>query len=89
MSGTSWDYRSVTWKSGAVPAIPAIIDVRQRALGLLKEMYPDAAAVAAKKSTINAMMAATRLPNFINTTMKSCRWFRRTRLTFWSFWKRD
>ncbi len=63
MSGTSWDYQSVTWKRGAIPAAPAIADIRQRAISLLKKMYGLASSVEAKKRLINALFEAARLPD--------------------------
>ncbi|BAV51546.1 Uncharacterized protein MLTONO_6644 [Mesorhizobium loti] len=63
ITGTSSDYRSVTWKSGAVPAVPDVVNVRHRSLKLLQQIYADATAVAVKESVINAMMEATRLPD--------------------------
>ncbi|MGO7369000.1 hypothetical protein ELI24_22445 [Rhizobium ruizarguesonis] len=63
MSGTSWDYNSVTLKSSAIPAIPAVKEIRHRALTLLKRMYDLKADVAAKRQVINAMLESARLPN--------------------------
>lgn len=63
MSGTSWDYNSVTWKSSAIPATHAIKEIRNRALTLLKRMYDLAEDVGAKRQVINAMFESARLPN--------------------------
>ncbi|MGR8964976.1 hypothetical protein ACU8MP_29490 (plasmid) [Rhizobium leguminosarum] len=63
MTGTSWDYKSVTWSSTAVPATTQIIELRQRALGLLKKLYADAHKIRDKQSLINAMMASSRMPD--------------------------
>ncbi|WP_027666116.1 hypothetical protein [Rhizobium leguminosarum] len=63
MSGTSWDYNSVTWSRGAIPAIPAIADIRDRSLGLLERIYDFDIGVEGKRQVINAMFESARLPD--------------------------
>ncbi|MEQ1944406.1 hypothetical protein ABMA32_18475 [Mesorhizobium sp. VNQ89] len=63
VTGTSWDYRSVTWQSGALTPTTGVVELRLRTLGLLESFYDFAPDVSRKLSVISAMMEATRMPN--------------------------
>ncbi|EJB03094.1 hypothetical protein Rleg9DRAFT_1919 [Rhizobium leguminosarum bv. trifolii WSM597] len=63
MSGTSWNYSSVTWSSAAIPAIEPIADIRSRAIALLQTMFTLDIGVDHKKQILNAMFESTRLPD--------------------------
>lgn len=63
MSGTSSDYRTVTWSTAAIPATAEIRDLRERSLVLLKKLYGRASTIEEKASVINAMLNSTRAPH--------------------------
>lgn len=63
IEGTSWSYKSVTLRSGAVPAIEGIKEVRRNTLKILSNLYPLADSIEQKKSVINTMDAATHTPH--------------------------
>lgn len=63
VTGTTWDYRSVTWQSGALTPTPSVVDLRLRTLRLLESFYDLAPDVSRKLTVVRAMMDATRMPN--------------------------
>lgn len=63
ISGTSSTYKTVTWRTGAVPAIDGVKELRKKALDELKNLYALAKNVGQKKAVLNAMKKATRTPH--------------------------
>ncbi len=63
ISGTSSNYTTVTFHTGAVPAIEGVKEIRKKALAELQNLYVLAKNVEQKKSVLNAMAAATRTPH--------------------------
>lgn len=63
MEGVSWSYKSVTIKTGALPASKAVEDVREKTLKILTDFYPLAETPAEKRSIINALQQSTRTPS--------------------------
>ncbi|HEY1248600.1 MAG TPA: hypothetical protein VGE97_06415, partial [Nitrososphaera sp.] len=62
LGGTTWTYKSVAIRSGPVPALQGIKDIRGQTLALLKNLYTIANTVERKKAVINVMHTATRAP---------------------------
>ena len=62
MGSTTWDYRTVTWSRGPVPATDEIKDIRRRSMHLLKGLFHMATTTAEKASVINAMLESTCTP---------------------------
>ena len=62
LEGTTWNYKSVAIRSGPVPALQSIKDIRGQALTILKNLYALADTVEQKKIVINTMHTATRAP---------------------------
>ena len=63
MDYTSWDYRTISWTSGSVPATDEIKNVRSRSLALLFGLYDLSDGVEDKAAIIGAILAVTRLPS--------------------------
>lgn len=63
IEGTTSTYKSVTLRSGAVPAIQGIQEIRQKTLVVLESLYELANTVQDKKTVIAAMLSATRTPH--------------------------
>lgn len=63
LEGTNWSYKSVTIRSGAVPAMDGVKDIRKKTLELLQGLYPLAESLEQKKAVMGAMHAATRTPH--------------------------
>ena len=62
MTGTSTDYRSITWHRASVRVNEELKSIRSRALKTLKRLFDVAENVGQKISIINAMLQATRGP---------------------------
>ncbi len=63
ISGTSSTYKTVTWRTGAIPAIDGVKEIRKKALDELQNLYALAKNVGQKKAVLNAMETATRTPH--------------------------
>lgn len=63
ISGTSSTYETVTWSTGAVPAIDGVKEIRNKALGEILSLYSLAKNIEQKSSVLNAITAATRTPH--------------------------
>ena len=63
ISGTSSTYKAVTWRTGAVPAIDGVKQIRKKALDELQNLYALAKNVGQEKAVLNAMETATRTPH--------------------------
>lgn len=61
MKGTSSNYKTITWKSGAVPPESAVKDIRDRTLAYLENCYQNDLTIKQKLSLISAMHSATRI----------------------------
>src|SRR6185437_13624114 len=61
MEKTSWTYKSVTWSRGQVPTGPALTDIRQGMIRLLKRLYPLATDSAEKIAVLGSLREATRI----------------------------
>lgn len=61
MKGTSSNYKTITWKSGAVPPEKAVKDIRNRTLACLENCYQNDLTIKQKISLISAMHSATRI----------------------------
>ena len=66
ISGTSSTYKTVTWRSGALPAKYGVQEVRQFALDELQKLYVLAKDVRQKKVVLDAMRTATHFPQMGN-----------------------
>lgn len=58
--GTSSTYKTVTLRTGIVPAIDGVKEIRKKALDMLQNLYVLAMNVGQKKAVLNAMEMATR-----------------------------
>lgn len=63
ISGTSSTYKTVTWRTGAVPAKDGVKQIRKKALDEVQNLYALAKNVEQKKAILNAMETATRFPH--------------------------
>jgi hypothetical protein len=63
ISGTSSTYKTVTWRTGALPAIDGVKQIRKKALDYLHNLYVLAKNIEQKKTVLNAMETATRTPH--------------------------
>ena len=63
ISGTSSTYKTFTMRTGAVPVIDGVQEIRKKALGELRNLYALANNVEQKKTVLNAMETATRTPH--------------------------
>lgn len=63
MTGTSWDYQSVTWTSASIPPLDPIQDIRRRSLARLQDLYRLVPTSKEKRSVLSTMLSATRLPS--------------------------
>lgn len=63
IDGSEWNYKSVTFHSGPIPARPEIKRVRERALKALEKLYDLAHTIEEKKAIINTLDSATHLPH--------------------------
>lgn len=63
ITGTSSTYKTFTWRTGAVPALDGIKDVRKKALDILKSLYSVATNAGEKKAVLISMETATRTPH--------------------------
>lgn len=63
LSGTSSTYKTVTWRTGAVPAKNGVKEIRKKALDELRRLYALAKNIGQKKAVLNAMNTATRIPH--------------------------
>ena len=63
ISGISSTYKTVTWRTGAVPAIDGVKQIRQKTVDELQNLYALAKNVGQKKAVLNAMETATRTPH--------------------------
>ena len=63
IEGTNWTYKSVTLRSGAVPAMQGIKDLRKQTLIVLEKLYALTDTVEQKKTVLGAMHTATRTPH--------------------------
>jgi len=68
MEGTSWDYQSVAWSTAAIPPSELVQDIRRRSLVRLQDLYRVVSTTQEKRSALNAMLAATRLPSQAEAT---------------------
>jgi hypothetical protein len=66
IEGTNWTYRTVTMRSGAVPAVEGIKSIRNQTLILLKRLYSLSDTVVRKKTVLSTMDNATRTPHMGN-----------------------
>lgn len=62
MEATTWNYTTVSWSSGPVPATNEIRGIRSRSVNLLRALYSMSTAIADKKTIIRAMLTATQSP---------------------------
>ena len=62
ITGTSSNYKSFTWKTGAVPA-DSVNDIRKESLKELQNLYLLADTIGQKKAVLNGIEAATRTPH--------------------------
>lgn len=63
ISGRSSTYKTLTLRTGAVPAIDGVKEIRKKALDELQNIYVLAKNVGEKKAVLDAMEAATRTPH--------------------------
>lgn len=63
MHHTSWTYQTVTWSQGAVPAAPALAEIRSRTIQLLKHIYQQSATADEKLRVLGSLVGATRSHN--------------------------
>ena len=63
IEGTSWSYKSVTIRSGAVPAMDGVKAIRRKTLDILQNLYALVETIEQKKIVIGAMHSATRTPH--------------------------
>lgn len=63
ISGTKYDYNTVTMSTGSIPALDGIKDLRKKTLKILQDLYPLAQNIKQKKSIISSMHAATQTPS--------------------------
>ncbi|MCB0510892.1 MAG: hypothetical protein KDC82_09010 [Bacteroidetes bacterium] len=63
ISGTSSTYKTVKLRSGAVPAIDGVKQIRQKAIDELQAIYAIAKNVELKKAILSAMTTATHHPH--------------------------
>lgn len=63
IEGTNWTYKSVAIRSGAVPAMQGIKDIRKQTLTTLEKLYTLADTIEQKKAVIGTMHSATRTPH--------------------------
>lgn len=63
IEGTTSNYRSITIRTGPVPAIDGVRKIRNRALKTLENLYCQADSVEEKKRVLSAMESATRTPH--------------------------
>jgi len=63
ISSTSSTYKTVTWRTGAIPAIDGVKEIRKKALDELQNLYALAKNVGQKRAVLNAMETATRIPH--------------------------
>jgi len=62
MEGTSWDYKTVTLSSGAIPVCDATIEVRRRTINFLKKIYHAERPVPERISLIRTVMTSMEVP---------------------------
>ena len=62
LEGTSSDYKTVTLRSAAIPAVDAIKDVRQQTLEFLEGLYSHAESISDKLDIVNTIYVATQTP---------------------------
>lgn len=67
MEGTSWSYKTVTLRTGSIPAADELKEVRKQAISILIEMYRHAVEVSQKKSIIVALDQGMRTPRNVET----------------------
>jgi hypothetical protein len=63
ISGTTSTYKTVTWRTGAVPAKGGVKQIRKKALDELQSLYALAKDVEQKKAVLNTMQTATHFPH--------------------------
>ena len=63
ISGTSSTYKTITWRTGAIPASEGVKDIRKKALEELESLYDLSVDVEQKKTVLHAMETAMRTPN--------------------------
>ncbi|MBN1974873.1 MAG: hypothetical protein JW787_14630 [Sedimentisphaerales bacterium] len=63
ISGTSSTYKTVIWRTGALPAIDGVKQIRKKALYELQNLYALAKNLGQKKAVLNAMETATHIPH--------------------------
>lgn len=63
ISGTSSTYKTVTMRTGAVPAKDGVKEIRKKALDELQDLYVLAKNVGQKKAVLNAIQTATDTPH--------------------------
>lgn len=68
ISGTTWSYKTVTFRTGSIPAAEAIKQVRVQALSILMDLYGLAKDVGQKAAIIASMQQATRTPTLAKYT---------------------
>jgi hypothetical protein len=62
MDDTTWDYKSVTWSSRAIPFCEPVLQVRSRTIDFLKEIYRLERPIAERLTIIRTLMVAMELP---------------------------
>lgn len=60
IGGTTWSYKAVTWRTGAVPALPEIKEIRRKTIQLLGDMYALAGSTREKRIVTSTLNSATR-----------------------------
>lgn len=60
MQGTSWSYNTVTISRGATPPLDEVAAMRERAIDLLKRMYPLDPSIGYRKNVLRTLYNATR-----------------------------
>lgn len=63
IEGTNWSYQSITIRSGSIPAMDGIKDIRKKTLTILEDLYTLVDAIEQKKIVIDAMQSATHTPH--------------------------
>lgn len=63
MEKSNWSYDAVTISTSAVPAEQGVLDIREKSLRLLQELYALTDNLNQKKAILNTMHTATRTPH--------------------------
>lgn len=72
LRGTSWSADAVAINRGALPAVDGLKTIRQSSIDGLLEFYDKAPGAEEKRSILNSLWAATRLPSQANYSNELC-----------------